>query len=249
MRTWGQPTIIQQLVDNPQVVKIASGLIHEIQLIVDHALFRCMIRKSLLSQPNNRIHMASKASDFQQLIRGASINQLGQLFDLDRRTVADRLKDVQPCGTRSTFPIYKISEVAELLVVGYMGAGKLSEAQKLKRAGSEKDYWDSQLKRQKYMENMGDLWRTEKVIEVFADVFKLFRETVVVFADEMEHESGLSNAQIEKVKGFCDGLLIEVQSKLVGLEIPEEGDHDTVDLGDDPTTTNEDDDLVALGLV
>ena len=75
--------------------------------------------------------MGTKASEFAELVRGASVNQLAQLFDLDRRTVANRLKDVRPCGKRNSFPIYKISEVAELLVVGYMTEEKLSESQKL----------------------------------------------------------------------------------------------------------------------
>ncbi len=188
--------------------------------------------------------MGSKASEFAELVRGASINQLGQLFDLDRRTVTDRLKDVQPSGRRNTFPVYRIADVAELLVVGYLTKDKLSEAQKLKHAGNEKDHWDAQLKRQKYLENMGDLWRTEKVISVFADVFKTFREAVVVFADEMEHESGLTNEQIDKVKGFCDALLVETRDKLLQLDIPEFGDHD---IAVDPSAV-EVDDLAELGL-
>jgi hypothetical protein len=187
----------------------------------------------------------AKASEFTELVRGASISQLGQLFDLDRRTVTDRLKDTQPSGRRNAHPIYKIADIAELLVVGYLTKDKLSEAQQLKYAGNAKDHWDSQLKRQKYLENMHDLWRTEKVISVFADVFKTFREAVVVFADEMEHESGLTGEQIDKVKGFCDALLIETRAKLLQLDIPETGDHD---IAYDPSGLHDDDDLVELGL-
>lgn len=173
--------------------------------------------------------MGTKVSEFTELLRGASVNQLAQLFDLDRRTVSNRLKDVQPCGKRNSFPVYKISEVAELLVVGYMTGEKLTQAQKLKHASSSKDFWDSELKRLKYLENTNDLWRTEKVITVFSDVFKTFREAVVVFSDEMEHEADLSSKQIDRVKAFCDALLIETREKLLQLDIPAEGDHETVD--------------------
>jgi len=193
--------------------------------------------------------MGTKASEFAELVKGASVNQLAQLFDLDRRTVANRLKDTQPSGKRNSFPVYKISEVAELLVVGYMTGEKLSQAQKLKYAGSAKDHWDAELKRLKFLENTGDLWRTDKVISVFADVFKTFREAVVVFSDEMEHEADLSTTQIDRVKAFCDALLIETREKLLQLDIPTEGDHEPVNdpfAGDQ--TDDSDEDLRDLGL-
>lgn len=193
--------------------------------------------------------MGTKASEFTELLRGASVNQLAQLFDLDRRTVANRLKDVQPCGKRNSFPVYKISEVAELLVVGYMSEDKLTKAQKLKHAGNEKDYWDSQLKRLKYLENTGDLWRTERIVEVFAVVFKQIRESVTVFIDALEHESGLPPKQIEKAKHFGDALLVEMRDKLLSLELDPDGEHETTD---DPFANDRDEpdeeELRALGL-
>jgi len=194
--------------------------------------------------------MGTKASEFAELVRGASVNQLAQLFDLDRRTVANRLKDVQPCGKRNSFPVYKISEVAELLVVGYMSEDKLTKAQQLKHAGNEKDYWDSQLKRIKYLENTGDLWRTERIVEVFAMVFKQIRESTTVFIDALEHESGLPPKQIDKAKHFGDALLVEMRDKLLTLELDPVGEHD---FASDPFTEthdeSDDEDLKSLGLL
>jgi len=169
--------------------------------------------------------MGTKASEFAELVKGASVNQLAQLFDLDRRTVANRLRDVQPCGKRNSFPIYKISEVAELLVVGYMTGDQVSETQKRQRADKEKDYWDAKLKEQKYLENMGDLWRTERIVEVFSVVFKQIRESVTVFLDALEHESGLPPKQIEKAKFFGDALLVEMRDHLMSLDLDPEGEH------------------------
>lgn len=191
--------------------------------------------------------MGTKASEFTELVRGASINQLAQLFDLDRRTVADRLKEVQPSGRRNSFPIYKISDVAELLVVGYMTQEQMSETQKRQRADKEKDYWDAKLKEQKYLENMGDLWRTDRIVEVFAVVFKQIRESVTVFIDALEHESGLPPKQIEKAKNFGDALLVEMRDKLMSMNLDPEGEH----VEPTPTTVDtepSDDDLRELGL-
>ena len=197
--------------------------------------------------------MGTKASEFSELVRGASINQLAALFDLDRRTVANRLKEVQPCGKRNSFPIYKISEVAELLVVGYMTGDAVSETQKRQRADKEKDYWDAKLKEQKYLENMGDLWRTERIVEVFAVVFKQIRESVTVFIDALEHESGLPTKQIEKAKHFGDALLVEMRDHLMSLNLDPEGEHvlppPQATGGNDKADDASEDELRELGLL
>lgn len=163
--------------------------------------------------------------DFKDLLVGASINQLGQMFDLDRRTVTDRLKGIDPSGKRGGHPIYKISEVAPLLINGYMTEDQVDEKRRRMKASEEKDYWEAQNKRLKFLESNGDLWRTERVVEVFAAVFKQFRETVVVFIDNLEHESDLPPETVDKVKKFGDGLLVEVREKLLTLDIENEDDH------------------------
>lgn len=190
--------------------------------------------------------MGIKASDFAELVRGCSINQLATLFDLDRRTVADRLKEVQPSGRRNTFPIYKISDVAELLVAGYMTQEQITEAQKRRRPDREKDYWDARLKEQKYLENMGDLWRTDRIVEVFAVVFKQIRESLIVFLDALEHESGLPPKQIEKAKHFGDALLVEMRDNLMSLDLDPEGEHT---LPEPKPQEPSEDDLRELGLL
>lgn len=163
--------------------------------------------------------------EFKDILEGASINQLGQMFELDRRTVTDRLKGMTPSGKRGGHSIYKISEVAPLLINGYMTEGEVDEKRRRMRASEEKDMWDAQNKRLKFLEANGDLWRTEKVVEVLSGVFKHFRESIVMFADEMEFESDLSEKQVKKVKGFTDHLLIDVRDKLLQMEIEPEGDH------------------------
>lgn len=175
----------------------------------------------------------AKSQEFSELLRGASINQLSQLFELDRRTVADRLRGVTPSGRRSTFPIYRIADVAELLVSGYMSEEQLTEAQKRQRADKEKDYWDARLKEQKFLENQGDLWRTDKVIEVLSTVFKEFREAMVQFVDKIEHESDLPTHLVNKTKSFSDGLLVELREKLVMMDTHEDDEDEEGFTGDD----------------
>jgi hypothetical protein len=158
---------------------------------------------------------------YADLVLGASINQLAELFGMDRRTVTDRLRGLDPSGTRASHPVYKIADAAPLLLEVTAGTRRAAER--------EKDYWDAQLKKQRFEENAGDLWRTDKVISIFAQVFKQFRESTVVFIDALEHESGLPPEVIGKAKQFGDTLLSDCRQKLLVMDTQE--DEDLADLG------------------
>ena len=152
---------------------------------------------------------------YAECVKGFSINQLAELFEMDRRTATDRLRNVEPSDNRGGHPIYRMLDAAPALL-------EINTTVKSKMAAArEKDYWDAQLKKQKFEENAGDLWRTDKVIEVFASVFKQFRESVVVFIDGLEHESGLPPKTIAAAKGFGDALLHECRAKLVSMDTNE----------------------------
>lgn len=191
--------------------------------------------------------MTSKYT-FADLLKGASINQLSELFELDRRTVTDRLRDVEPCGKRATFPIYKILDAAPLLLERYVynDKGELVRNEKRKQE-PEKDFWDARLKEQKYLENQGDLWRTEKVVTVLAEILKLFRESMTVYLDQLEFETGLPADQVAKARSFGDNLLMSCHTRLLELKVDDLGESDseadTADAEDGP-----DDDFSDLGL-
>jgi len=193
-------------------------------------------------------------SEFDELLKGMSIRQITLLLDVEREALADMIRDagIQPSGKRGGNPIYLLSEVAPHVVQSVApllapgDSTKLATRIQRKNASTEKDYWDAQLKRQKFMEQAGDLWRTEKLIDTLAGIFKHLRESIVVFLDSMEHESGLPVSQIEKTKAFGDALLQGMHDKLTSLNVPTEGDHDYPDGGDPPPT--DDDFLKSVGL-
>lgn len=133
-----------------------------------------------------------------------------------------------------------------MLLDGYLHQGEVTEKARLQNAAREKDLWDSKLKQQKFLEIDGDLWRTELVIRVLAEVFKKFRESVVVFSDQMEHEADLPPEQVARAKKFSDGLLADVRERLINLDT---GDDDAV--GSEVTADSPRDiadDLADLGL-
>lgn len=180
---------------------------------------------------------------YADVVVGASINQLAELFGMDRRTVTDRLRSLTPSGIRASHPIYRISEAAPLLL-------EITKTRTTRSAQYDKDFWDAQLKKQKFEENANDLWRTDKVVEVFAQVFKQFRESVTVFVDALEHESGLPADVVEKSKTFGDSLLNDCREKLLQIEIQEESKIPTDDLLESSPVPDDDDRVLAdLGLL
>lgn len=155
---------------------------------------------------------------FADILKGASINQLSQLFELDRRTVTTRLRNTKPSGERDGFKIYSVKEAAAILLERYVynDAGELVKNSKHKDE-PEKDFWDAQLKKQKFEENAGDLWRTDKVVTMVSAILKQFRESMTVFMDQLEFESGLPPEAVAKAKMFSDNLLLSCRNSLLEL--------------------------------
>lgn len=204
------------------------------------------------------IGIMARPFEFADLITGFSINQLSQLFSLDRRTVSERLRGLAPSGYRANHPVYKIADAAPLLIDGYLYADQVDERTKLQNAGREKDLWDAALKKQKFMEQEGDLWRTDKVVQVLADMFKLFRESVTVFVDALEHESDLPPPIVAKAKAFGDALLAGLRERLLALDTgfddqPGYRTHEAAELLDDSEDAesehSSDEELADLGLL
>lgn len=196
----------------------------------------------------------SKSEYFEELLDGLSVNQLAKLFGLDRRTVSNRLQQAgaQASSTarRQGYKLYKVCDVAEILIEPYATPANLrDQVTVLKHSGNHKDYWDAMLKRQKFLLENKDLWRTERVIEVFSEVFKQFRETCVVFSDNIEHESDLPPEIIDKTKKFIDALLIEIREKLLVMDLDPSLEKDNPGEPDDKGNQAETEcDLSDLGL-
>jgi hypothetical protein len=179
--------------------------------------------------------MPAPGQTYPEILSGASISQLGEIFELDRRTVTGRLRKVKPSGERSGNPTYRILDAAPLLLERYVYNEQGELVRNDNRTDeSAKDYWDAQLKRQKYEENAGDLWRTDQVVMTISQILKFFRESLVVFMDNLEYDSGLPQEQIAKAKLFCDNLLTSCHKH---LNSPPENDRNGVyesDSGGDP---------------
>jgi len=158
------------------------------------------------------------------IYEGASISQLGQLFGLDNRTVSAKLgMRVQPCGKRHGYPIYSVRDAAPFLVEQDLALDDLEliaayvqqlDPTRLPRQLT-KEFWQAMLNKQKYEEQAGDLWRTEKVIEVFGELAKNIRTVLVLARDTVNNQAELSPRQHQVLGQVIDGILEELHAAVV----------------------------------
>jgi hypothetical protein len=147
----------------------------------------------------------------------ATMSQIAQLFETDAKTLPRRLKGIRPSTTKSGVNHYKIKEVAARLVKpGY------SIEQYIRRmhpnempVGLMKEFWAGQGSRQNYEIKNGDLWPTAQVVEALAEAFKDARMTILLFAETVERESGITDPQRLVIRRLADGLIDDMRESLV----------------------------------
>ena len=144
-----------------------------------------------------------------RILEGVSKSSLAEIFELNYRTVAKRIRPCPPSGRRGNSEIWTIKAVAPYLVNELLPKRKddVVEDEQALSPGDEKDLWDARLKKQKFEENDGDLWRTEQVITALADIFKSTKLQILLFSDHIERECGLTEDQRTIIQRKSDELL------------------------------------------
>lgn len=171
------------------------------------------------------------------LHQGASIGQLHLLFERDKRTIQAKIAgNVEPCGTRGGFPIYKVKDVAPYLVPP---VGDFEEAIKKMHHDEippllHKNYWQGKRERQKFEEEEGRLVDVFEAAELIAKAFQNARMSILLMPDAIERESVLSDEHRLALKKLVDGLLEELRKNLIeAFTTPEEFEHGAGEASDD----------------
>lgn len=152
------------------------------------------------------------------LLTGVPIPTLIRIFRMGRGTILEALKNVNPVKLgHNGAPYYDLAEAASYLVapnvdvatyIARMDPSALPE--QLRSA-----YWDAKLKRQKYEAQAGHLWRSEDVMDVLGETFKIIKDRTQLFVDTLENTTGLSDANRATLNSMVDTMLDEIQQKLV----------------------------------
>lgn len=150
--------------------------------------------------------------------QGATVQQLSVMFDLSVNEVRRRLVGiVNPVSSPNKVPVFAVKEAAPYLCTVIFDPEEMIKAltpAKLPPALQDA-FWKAQNNRQKFEENKGDLWKTERVIGVFGEVFKTIRMTILMFNDTLEQRTEVSGEQRKIIQSLGDGLLDSLHQSLV----------------------------------
>lgn len=151
------------------------------------------------------------------LFQGASLSDLMIIFRLDRRTIQSRIADVPSCGKRNGGLIYQIRDVAPYLV---RPSGDIEEHIRKMRPNDlpallSKEFWNGQRSKLRYLEEVGQLWRTDRVLTALAEVFKTVRMNLLLLPDALERKAALNDKQLDEIRMLIDGTLEETRNALI----------------------------------
>ncbi len=151
------------------------------------------------------------------LMKGLPVSTISRLFRMEVDTVRRKIRDLKPVGERNGYPTYNVADAAEFLVqpkVDLEAYLKKLRPQDMPQ-GIQKQFWDAQNGRLKFMADAGHLWRTDRVQHVIADAFKVVRQRVLLLADTVDRQTGLTEEQRNIVQNMADGLLNDLHNAII----------------------------------
>lgn len=146
----------------------------------------------------------------------ATMAQIAQLFNTDAKTLPKRMKGIVPRGTRRGYKVYRIDEAATRLVKpGY-------EIEEFIRQMSPqelpplltKEFWNGQNARLNYEKALGNLWPTEDVIAALGEFANTVRITLLLVADDVDRESGLTDGQRVIIRRIMDAAVTTLKKNI-----------------------------------
>jgi hypothetical protein len=157
------------------------------------------------------------------LKRPVTMNFLALVFDMDPATVKKRLLAVKPVGYGGTAkqprPLYDFKEACAYLVEPKIDLDAYIRSIDVNKLPNllNKMYWEGKRTRLKYLQEAGDAWRTEDVLERFGTVFMLIKDHTQLWSEKMREEIGLTDEQYRRFKQMQDALLGDLDEQLKEL--------------------------------
>lgn len=153
------------------------------------------------------------------LFRGMTVMELSIMFNMQKETVQRRLsgKKVSPIGTRNGTAIYRMRDVAPYLApptpeafINFMKTGRLQDVHPI----LTKEYWNGYRSKQAAMLADGDLWQTDRVVEIVSELFKLVRMRLLLIPDDIERKTQLSAEVILGITQTVDETLADMKAQI-----------------------------------
>jgi len=155
------------------------------------------------------------------IYQGVSVPQLRAIFNLKDEDVMRRLGDLQPVGTgRMNNPIYNLAQAAARIVRPRITPEAIDAYMRTANPASlppmvSKHYWEGLRTRERYREEVDELWYTEDVMRLLSETFQTIRATLVLLPDTMRGREDMTEAQFRFVQRLVDDMIEDVRVRLV----------------------------------
>lgn len=161
--------------------------------------------------------------DLSDVFAGVSVSWLAHAFQMDRVTCKKKLAQCPPLRKERGAPIYSLRQAAAYLVPPKVDVAAYIKGMNPKELPHllQDAYWSAMIKRQTWEERAGQLWRTEKVLQVFAQLARELKTSITLWADNIESITGLSNEQMALLNDESDAVLRIIHKVL--LDAPSRG--------------------------
>lgn len=168
------------------------------------------------------------------IYQGASVNQLAAIFKpLKTEEVMRRLGDLEPVGVgRQNNPLYNVAEAAARIVRPQLTAEAVDRYMRTANPASlppvvSKHYWEGLRTRERYREEVDELWLTEDVARMLSEVFQAIRATLVLMPDAMRARGDMTEPQFRFVQRLVDDTIEDLSVRLVArLAKPSRSDNE-----------------------
>lgn len=148
--------------------------------------------------PTGREFRSLKNAFVHDLQRGVTTTWLAQAFDVKRSQIEKRLArcPVERTGQNNA-RIYDFATAVQYLVKPRVNLEEYLKSLSPKDLPEQltNEYWGARLKEQRARQNAGDLWRTEDVIGAFAGVFKVIKDTAILWPDQIMETTSITEDQ------------------------------------------------------
>ena len=171
-----------------------------------------ILGKSSTAQPDEDFSL-----DMTDIERGVSITWLAYAFHMDKNTVKRRIAPLEPIGKKLGHPVYAMRQAAAYLI-----QPKVDIADWIKKLRPndlppllQETFWAAALKRQKWEENAGDLWRTNAILDVFGELAMSIKSQVQLWVENVDRNHNISPEIRKAITDQSDNLLAEIHNILI----------------------------------
>lgn len=156
---------------------------------------------------------------------GVTAAWLAHAFGMNPITVKKKLRNcpvyrIDPRGQKMETTLYDLPVAAAFLVTpAYSIEEYLRSVRKADLPPAiQQSVWDALLKRQKWEENAGQLWRTEKVREVLGGTFQTIKFTTNIWLEMIERQTAMTDEQRKIIAGLVRGLQGDIYDAMVKMD-------------------------------